>query len=153
MNLAILRWLFAFLHLLALGIGLGAIWARSRALRRPLDSAGLSRVFTADNWWGAAAGLWIATGVVRLFSPLEKGSAYYFHNGFFAVKMMAFLLILGLEIRPMITFIRWRMQVRSGTMPDTSPAGTFSRTSVVQALLVLVMVAMATGMARGLGAR
>ena len=149
----IIRWLFAFLHLLSLGMGLGAIWARSRALRGPLDSAGLGRVFTADNWWGAAAALWIATGVVRLFSPMEKGSSYYFHNTYFMVKMTAFALILGLELRPMITFIRWRIAVRSGKTPDTSLAGTFAGTSAVQAVLVVVMVAMATAMARGLGAR
>ena len=146
-----IRWLFAFLHLLALGMGMGAIWARSRALRGPLDAAGLGRVFTADNWWGAAAGLWLATGVVRLFSPLEKGSAYYFHNPFFMVKMTAFVLILVLEVRPMITFIRWRILVRSGKSPDTRIAATFARTSAVQAVLVVVMVAMATAMARGFG--
>ena len=35
------RWLFAWLHLLGLGIGLGAVWARARAFGRPLDTAGL----------------------------------------------------------------------------------------------------------------
>jgi putative membrane protein len=148
----IIRWLFAFLHLLALGMGLGGVWARSRALRGPLDATGLRRVFTADNWWGAAAGLWISTGIVRLFSPLEKGSAYYFHNPFFMVKMTAFVLILVLEVRPMVTFIRWRMLVRGGQAPDTRSSATFARTSAIQAVLVVVMVAMATAMARGLGA-
>jgi len=69
------------------------------------------------------------------------------------VKMTAFALVLGLELRPMITFIRWRIAVRSGKTPDTSLAGTFAGTSAVQAVLVVVMVAMATAMARGLGAR
>ena len=31
------RWLFAWLHQLGLGIGLGAIWARARALRGLVD--------------------------------------------------------------------------------------------------------------------
>ena len=147
----IIRWIFAALHLLALGIGLGAIWARSRALRGPLDAAALHRVFVADNWWGFAAGLWIGTGVVRLFSPLEKGSAYYLHSPLFMAKMTAFLLILVLEMRPMITFIRWRAIVRRGQTPDTSVALTFARTSTVQAILVVIMVLAATAMARGLG--
>lgn len=46
----ILRWLFAALHLLALGVGLGAVWARGRALRGELDEAGLRRAFSADAW-------------------------------------------------------------------------------------------------------
>ena len=149
----IVRWIFAALHLLPLGIGLGAIWARSRALRGPLDGPGIARVLTADNWWAAAAGLWLVTGLVRLFSPWEKGSAYYFHNAFFMAKMTAFLLILVLEVPPMMTFIRWRKARRRGETPDTSKAYLFARTSAVQVLLVVVMVATATAMARGLGAR
>jgi hypothetical protein len=50
-----LRWLLAAAHLLALGIGLGAVWARSRALRGSLDPAGLRRVLGADAWWSAGA--------------------------------------------------------------------------------------------------
>lgn len=33
-------------HLLALGMGLGAVWARGRALRSPLDESGLRWVFS-----------------------------------------------------------------------------------------------------------
>ena len=75
-----IRWLFATLHLLALGIGLGAVWARSRALQAELNSAGLRRVFYADNWWGIAALVWLATGLVRAFAGLEKGATYYLNN-------------------------------------------------------------------------
>jgi putative membrane protein len=149
----IIRWIFAALHLLALGIGLGAIWARSRALRGTLDSAGLKRLFVSDNWWGFAAGIWIGTGLVRLLSPLEKGRDYYFDNSFFRMKMLAFVLILLLEIRPMITFIKWRSMLRRGLTPNTSVASMFATTSALQAVLVIVMVLAATAMARGLGNR
>src|SRR3989449_11375442 len=56
------RWLLAALHLLALGVGLGAVWARGRALRDARDASGLRRAFYADTWWGVAALLWIGTG-------------------------------------------------------------------------------------------
>ena len=59
------RWLLAAFHLLALGVGLGAVWARGRALRGALDTPSLRRVFYADTWWGVAAFLWIGTGVLR----------------------------------------------------------------------------------------
>lgn len=81
-----IRWSIAALHLIALGIGLGALWARGRALRGPLDAARLKRVFYADNWWGVAALLWIATGLLRAFGGLEKGTDYYLHNTWFLVK-------------------------------------------------------------------
>jgi hypothetical protein len=44
----LLRWIVATLHLLALPLGLWAVWARSRWLRGVLDAAGLKRVFLAD---------------------------------------------------------------------------------------------------------
>ena len=105
-----MRILFAALHLLALGIGLGAVWSRARALRGPsaLDAASLRRVFYADAWWGVSAILWISTGLTRVFASMEKSTAYYMQNHLFWTKMALLALILVLEIRPMLTFIRWR---------------------------------------------
>jgi hypothetical protein len=82
-----LRWIAAALHLLALGFGPGAVWARGRALGSTLDREGLRRVVYADNWWGIAALIWIVTGLLRLFGELEKGTAYYFANRLFWIKM------------------------------------------------------------------
>ena len=147
------RWLFAALHLLALGIGLGAIWGRRLALLGTLDEKGLKRLFHADNWWAVAAVLWIGTGLVRAFSGLEKGSFYYLHNGLFLGKMACLLAILALEIWPMVTLIRWRSLVRKGAQPVTSNAKTLADISTIQAILVVVMVLLATAMARGVGFR
>jgi len=82
-----IRWLLAAVHLLALGVGLGAVWARGRALQAPLDVPALRRVFYADTWWGIAAVLWIGTGLLRAFGGYEKGAFYYLHNHFFWAKM------------------------------------------------------------------
>lgn len=146
-----IRWLFAALHLLALGVGLGAVWARGRALREELDAAGVRRVLSADTWWGIAALVWVATGLVRAFAGLEKGTAYYVHNHLFWTKMALLGLILVLELGPMIAFIRWRIHVAKGERPDTRLAGRFARISVLQAILVASMVLAATAMARGYG--
>src|SRR6266516_215726 len=134
-----IRWLLAAVHLLALGLGLGAIWARGRALRGELDPAGLRRAFYADTWWGVAAVLWIGTGLVRAFGGFEKGSFYYLHNHFFWGKM-------GL-----LALIQWRRVVARGGVPDTGAASRFGQISFVQAALVVLMVLAATGMARGYG--
>ena len=147
------RWLFAFVHLLALGIGLGAVWVRGRALRGTLDRDGLRRVFLADSWWAGAAFLWISTGLVRLFAGLEKDLDYYLLNHLFWAKMALLILILVLEVAPMIGLIRWRKVSRTGGAVDTSAAGRYARVSTVQAVLVVLMVLLATGMARGSGAR
>jgi putative membrane protein len=146
------RWLLAGFHLLAFGIGLGAVWARGRALSARLDAVGLRAVFLGDNFWGAAAGLWIGTGLWRLLAGLEKDTAYYFHNHLFLGKMAFFAIILALEIWPMITLIGWRRQLARGEQPDTSAAPLLARISFAQAGLVIVMVFLAAGMARGIGA-
>ncbi|MFI5209829.1 MAG: DUF2214 family protein [Gemmatimonadales bacterium] len=143
------RWLAAALHLLALGFGPGAVWARGRALRSTLDRAGLQRVFYADNWWGIAAVLWIATGLLRLFGGLEKDPSYYFMNRLFWIKMGLLVVTLLLEVGPMITLIQWRIRLRRGGVPDTSAAQRLARISYLEAGLVILMVLAATAMARG----
>jgi putative membrane protein len=147
----LVRWLFAWMHLLGLGIGLGAVWARARALRGPLDAAGLRRVFHADGWWGAAGVIWIGTGLVRMIGGLEKGMEYYLQNHVFWGKMTLLLVLILLEIGPAVTLVRWRRQLAKGTQPDTSLAGRFARISYAQVVLVLLMVLAATAMARGVG--
>ena len=145
------RWLAASLHLLALGIGLGAVWARGRALRSSLDAGTLRQVFFADTLWGLAAVLWISTGLWRLLAGLEKGTGYYLQNHLFLTKMALLALVLLLEIRPMITLIRWRKTVSRGEAPDTRAAPLLARISFVQAWLIVLMVFAAAAMARGMG--
>ena len=148
----ILNWIVAAIHLLALGIGLGAIWARSRALKGLPDLQNLKRAFYADTFWGIAALLWITTGLARAFGGLEKGSAYYLNNNVFWLKMALLGLVLLLEIWPMVTLIRWRLQASRGDEIDTRHANGFAVISVAQAALVVAMVLAATAMARGFGA-
>lgn len=151
-----LRITLASLHLLALGIGLGAVWMRARALRGPLERGGLARAFAADAWWGFAALLWLSTGLWRLFGATEKATAYYLTNHVFHAKMAFFVLILLLEIGPMITLIRWR-RARSASSLNTSAVVPAARRivliSYVEALLVVAMLVAAAMMARGYGGR
>lgn len=152
-----LRIALAVLHLVALGIGLGAVWARARALgETPLGRAAARRAFAADGWWGAAAGLWIATGLWRLLAGTEKATGYYLANHVFYAKMGFLLIILGLELFPMITLIRWRREASRGGSdwsPDANAASRLRTMSYLQAVLVLAMVTAAVLMARGYGAR
>ena len=99
-----------------------------------------------------AAAIWIGTGLVRLIGGLEKSMDYYLGNHVFWGKMTLLAAILVLEMSPMPTLVRWRVQVRRGEMPDTRLAGRFASISYVQAVLVLLMVLAATAMARGIGA-
>jgi putative membrane protein len=149
-----LRLVLAATHLLALGIGLGAVWGRARGLREPIDRASLRRAFAADSWWALAAVLWISSGLTRLFAQTEKPTIYYMQNRFFFMKMGLLALILLLEIWPMITLIRWRSASRRGSLDPVRLADTaraIRGISYLQALLIVGMVIAAASWARGSG--
>lgn len=146
-----IRLLLAALHLLALGIGLGAVVGRARAFRRVNGPADLAPVFVADNWWGIASALWLATGLLRAFAGFEKGSEYYLGHPLFHAKLGLFVLLFLLELWPMITLLRWRGAVRRGAEVDTSATPRFATISNIQAAVVVVMVFLAAAIARGVG--
>jgi putative membrane protein len=150
-TISLIRWIVAAIHLLALGLGLGAIWTRSRALKGLPDPKNLKRAIFADTLWGIAALLWITTGLARAFAGLEKGSAYYLDSNAFWLKMILLGLVLLLEVWPMVTLIRWRIQLSRGENINTQNAGRFAQISLLQTALVIAMVFAATAMARGLG--
>ena len=152
-----LRIALAALHLIALGVGLGAVLARGTALREAPSAGSLRRAFRADTVWGIAAGLWIATGLWRLLAGTEKAPEYYYSNVNFHAKMGLLVLVLALEVWPMVTLIRWRRALArgesAGDVEAAAPARRIAMISHVEALLVVLMVFAATAMARGYGAR
>jgi putative membrane protein len=148
-----LRWLLASLHLLGLGIGLGAIWVRARALQRLPDLSGLHRALRADAWWGVAALLWLGTGLPRLLLGTEKPTAYYLANHVFWLKMTIFGLVVLLELAPAVDLTRWRAALRKGEIPDTALARRWAAISRIETGLVLLLLFTATAIARGYGAR
>ena len=143
--------LVSSLHVLALAIGLPAVFLRGRALKGRLDADGLRRLLAADNVWGIAAALWIVTGLLRAFAGLEKGSEFYLRSPLFWTKMALFAIILLLEIRPLVTFIHWRSALRRGQTVDTSGARTLYTLNHIELAIVVVMVFVASLMARGVG--
>jgi putative membrane protein len=141
------------LHLLALAIGLPSVFLRGRALKGRLDHDGLRRLFAADAVWGVAALLWLVTGLLRAFAGLEKGTTFYLGSGLFLLKMGLFVLVVVLEVWPMVTFIHWRGALRRGGAPDTSVARALSHVNHLELVIVVVMVFVASFMARGFGHR
>ena len=133
------------LHVLALAVGLPSVFFRGRALATPLDEAGRRRLFAADTAWGIAAVLWIG--------GLEKGAQFYLTSPLFWGKIALLAVILILEIWPMTTIMRWRRACQRGQTPDTACARRLYVINHVQMGLVVLMVFVASLMARGVGLR
>ena len=140
--------LLSAIHVLTLALGLGAIFLRGRALGGPLDDAGWRRLLAADNAWGLAAGLWIASGLARVFFG-GKEPGFYWHNGFFWVKPGLFGLVFALELAPMITFIRARSARKHHTPLPRFSVEIYRRINSVELALVVTIVFVAAFMARG----
>jgi len=140
--------LLSAIHLLTLAIGFAAIVARGRALAGPLDETGWRQLLAADNVWGIAALLWIASGLARVFFG-GREPAFYTHNGFFWAKMSLFVFVFMLEVAPMITFIRVRIaRSRAAPLPRFS-VELYRRINSAEVALIVVIVFVAAFMARG----
>ena len=146
----LVHWFLAAVHLLAFALGFWAVLTRGTAFSRLSAGAGEVRpVLLADNLWGISALVLLITGGMRAFGGYEKGADYYLHQPLFHLKMTLFVLILLLELAPMVTLIKWRISQARGTPFDTGRAKVFARISHAEALLLVLMVIAATGMARG----
>jgi putative membrane protein len=153
--------LTAAFHYLALGLGLGSVFMRGRYIRALRTASVVERkevlgsLFVADNIWGLAAFLWVATGLARAFGGFEKGTAFYLSSHLFFLKMALFLGVLALEIPPMITFIKWRISLKKGQEPARIGEPVFLRRlyqlNTAEAVIVVLIPLVASLMARGIG--
>jgi putative membrane protein len=152
-----LRITLAALHLLALGIGLGAVISRGSALREPPTNAALRRAFRSDGLWGLAAILWVSTGLWRWLDGIEKPTGYYMTNPVFHAKLGLFIVVLLLELWPAITLMRWRRAFSAGESAERlmtrGGGGRIALLSHIEAFVVVAIVCLAVAMARGYGAR
>lgn len=146
----LIHWILAAVHLLVVVLGFWAVLVRGTNFRRLATGAGEVRsVLIADNIWGISALVLLVTGGMRAFGGFEKGADYYLQQPLFHLKMTLFVLILLLEVAPMVTLIKWRIALARGAAIEAGRAKLFARISHVEALLLLLMVIAATGMARG----
>ena len=66
------------------------------------------------------------------------------------LKTARFVAILALEVVPMFALIKWRIPLKKNQPVDTSLSRRFARIGHIEALLLVIIVIAATGMARGI---
>ncbi|MGA5589583.1 DUF2214 family protein [Pseudomonas siliginis] len=144
------QWILAAVHLFAFALAFWAVLTRGTAFSQLSAGTGeVKRVLLADNLWGLSALTLLITGAMRAFGGYERGSDYYLHQPLFHLKMTLLVLILLVELAPMITLIKWRIASSRGVAPEAGRAKLYARISHVEALLLILMMVAATGMARG----
>ena len=121
-------------------------------IRLPLTAASARRILVADLIAGAAAGVVLVVGLLRVFF-FEKGSAYYAASAPFIAKMTLFALVAALSIAPTLEFLSWRKSIAAGQAPAVAEP----KLRLVRRLIhleltgVVLILLMAALMARGVG--
>lgn len=142
----------AVLHFILILALVGILGAEAGLVHEGMDGRQANRVAVIDRSYGAAAGLLLVVGFLRVFYG-AKGAAFYLQNPVFWAKMAAFALIAALSILPTVKFIAWQRRARKE--PDFRPAAadvsSVLRLIVVQAVVLAAVPLLAGAMARGYG--
>lgn len=144
--------LFAFLHFFAAFVLFAALAAQIVLARGAPDHSHATRLLRVDMVLAISALVVLAAGVVRVLF-LEKGAAYYLHNGFFIAKMLLFALVGLLSIYPTREFLSWRRAIARGDTPSVDAVVMRRLRTVlhVEATLVVLLILCASLMAHGVG--
>ena len=142
--------LLAILHHLLVFTLAGILAAEWVLIRPGLSGPSLQLLGRVDGAYGGVAMAVIAVGVCRVIFGL-KGWEYYVSNHAFWGKMVAFVVVGLLSIRPTMRIIAWRKSAgASGAVPDGEILAVRSWLKGEIAFLALILV-FAAMMARGIG--
>ena len=148
----VLESLLAYAHLLAI-LTMVVFLASEAALCRSewLNAAVIERLGKIDMVYGISAGAVFLTGLARVFLG-SKGAAWYAHNPLLYVKLVMFLAIGLISIKPTMMFLRWRRELRAGgALPDALEVKKARRLVMVQAHILPFIPLAAVFLARGFG--
>ena len=146
--------LMAFLHHLTAFTVVAALAVEVALFKPPLSVVQARRLQGVDRLFGAAAGLLLAVGLLRVFY-FEKGPHYYWHDLYFLTKFAAFIAASLVSIYPTLVFASWRATLRAGTAPVV-PEEVRRRVRLclmLELTAIVVILACAALMARGFGYR
>lgn len=142
----------AFLHHLAAFTVVAALAVEVALFRPPLSIPQARLLQRTDQIFGAAAMAVLIVGLLRVFY-FEKGPGYYWHDTFFLMKFVAFIVAGLISIYPTVIFLRWKPALRAGTAPAVPVAiGRRVRLCLMLELTAIVVILLgAAVMARGFG--
>ncbi len=142
----------AFAHFLAFFALTAAIVLTLALIRESIDLETARRIQRADRVAGIFAVLVLVFGLLRVFY-FEKGSAYYFDNTFFWLKLALFVAAALIAIYPAVQFRRWNRDMRQQVAPELD-AGQVRRIKSAlhwELVLILGVLLCASLMAKGFG--
>lgn len=143
---------FAWLHLLAVGLAAGLLLSEYWLCRRIPDRLQVKLLGTVDLGYFLALTGSLATGLARVFF-FGQDTAYYLANRLFWLKIALFLAIGLLALFPTLQFIRWNREARTAPVfaPLTRELERVQASLVLQLGLMLLLPLVSILVARGYG--
>lgn len=144
--------LLAYAHYVAIIVMFAFLTTMIVLMRRPIDAGAARLLARCDIWFGAASGLLLVTGLMRVFMG-AKGAAFYTGNPVFWAKVAAFLVAGLISIRPTLTFLRWAKQAAQdvGFAVEQAEQRRIRVFLMLEIHLLAVVPLLAALMARGIG--
>lgn len=144
--------LFAFLHHVAAFALVAAIAVELVLVTLPATPTGIRRLAVTDLFVGLSAIVLFVVGLVRVFL-LEKGPGFYFSDGPFLIKLVAFLALGVLSVLPTREFVAWRRELANGNVPSPGRRrrGRVRNILLVQTGALIVIILCSALMADGIG--
>jgi putative membrane protein len=143
--------LVAYLHYLSIVLTGGFLIAEMVVCRPGMTEEQRRRLPVIDVVFFVSALVALATGLLRLFF-YAKGVGFYLGNPFFWAKMVLYVSVAVLSIRPTLTFGRWKRAIDAGSAgPAAEEIARVRRILHIEVGLFALMPLMAVLMARGIG--
>jgi putative membrane protein len=142
--------LVAFFHHVAAFTLVSALAIEFILIGQEFTLATARRLVVADAVLGAAAGILLVVGLLRVFF-FEKGADYYFHSHAFMTKFSVFIAVALLSIVPTLEFLSWRKTLKAGKLPSPSAGKLRFIRKIIHGELaaIIIILLCAAIMARG----
>jgi putative membrane protein len=142
----------AYLHFTAIFLLFSFLTGQVVLVRAELDEAGVRRLGRMDLWYFGSAAAALLTGFLRLGLG-AKGPDFYLGAWPIYAKILLFLAVGAMSVKPTLTFIRWRRAFEhdpSWKVPAAEQAAV-RRTVMAEVHLAALIPVFAVIMSRGLG--
>ena len=150
----ILDAILQYLHISAI-LALVVFISSEAALCRPqwMNAQVVQRLVVVDRIYGIAAGVVLATGLIRIYLG-TKGASWYWHNWLLHVKLTLFIVVGLISILPTIRFIRWNKALKAdGSLPGEEEVRKARKLVMLQAHIIPIIPLAAAFLARGFGGK
>lgn len=143
---------FAWLHLVAIGLAAGLLLSEYWLCRRIPDRQQVRLLGTVDLGYFLALIGSLATGLARMLF-FGQDTAYYLANRLFWLKIALILAIALLALFPTLQFIRWNREARTAPAfaPLTRELERVRASLALQLGLMLILPLVSVLVARGYG--